>query len=422
MDLQGLNQIMGEYNRLSVLLTPTKQQIRRMEFLQSAAAAVKSGATLQEFEQRNLNDYERTNGLDVTRFNADGLTPEQRNIAKAWQAAATEKRDNGGNPLNRLGTYTGLGQFVPTEFFGSVISQLKQVDPLFNEEDCTVINATNARVTTIPTVGDIEAVASVLGESASDSETDITHPGQAVLGCYTYRTPRWDCSLEAFQDLSTTIDAMSLFTDFASSRFRRGIGAHLVNGDGSNKPLGLIPSLEALASSATPFITASGSAANTGGAESGATSIGSADIAALYYSVDAAYRANPKTAFLMADSTLQYLDGLVTKYGQPLNLVKWDDGEPFIFGKPVKISPTVPALGSSNVVCLFGDLSYWVTKIVTGIGGNGTPLGYVQSYTEGPGMIENGLVGFRAFLRAGGVLAVQDSASPSPINYLRCHS
>jgi HK97 family phage major capsid protein len=196
----------------------------------------------------------------------------------------------------------------------------------------------------------------------------------------------------------------------------------LINGSGSSKPLGIIPALEALGSTATPFIIASGSANNTGGAETGANSIGSADIASLYHSVDSAYRNNPKTAFWMADSTLQYLDGLVTKYGQPLHLVKWVDGEPQIFGKPVKVSPSIPAIGPSQVSVLFGDFGYWFTKIVTGVAANGSPLSYVQSYTEGPALIENGLIGFRAFLRVGGALAVSDAASKSPINWCRNHS
>jgi HK97 family phage major capsid protein len=192
-----------------------------------------------------------------------------------------------------------------------------------------------------------------------------------------------------------------------------------VTGNGSSKPLGLIPALEELASVTTPFIIAAGSATHTGGAETGANSIGIPDLSNLYYSVDDAYRSNPKCAWLMRDSTLNYIDGLiVTKLGQKLDLVKYIDGKPFILGKPVKISPSVPAIGPSNVSVVFGDLSFWCTKIVTGIAGNGMPLGYVQTYQEAPGLIENGLIGFRAFLRAGGVLAVNDRNSPSPINYL----
>jgi HK97 family phage major capsid protein len=324
--------------------------------------------------------------------------------------------------LNHIGTYTGLGQFVPTEFFANVFYQLKTHDPLFDEDSCTVINSTNGRVTTIPTVGDIENVASVVGEAGAQTETDIAVPSQAVLGTYAYKSPRWTCSLEAFQDLSETIDAVKLFTNFASDRLRRGIGLDLIDGNGIGKPLGLISSLVELASTATPFITAAGSAGNTGGAETGANSIGTKDLSNLYYSVDAAYRSSAKCAWLMQDATLNYIDGLVDKMGHPVDLVKWIDGDPFIYGKPVKISPSVPGVGPSNVCVLFGDLSYWATKIVTGIASNGIPLSYVQVYQEAQGLIENGLIGMRCFLRAGGVLAADDPGSPAPINYIMNHS
>ena len=102
--------------------------------------------------------------------------------------------------------------------------------------------------------------------------------------------------------------------------------------------------------------------------------------------------------------------------------MKYIDGEPYIFGKCVKIDPSMPGIGASNTPIVFGDLAYWCTKIVTGIAGNGIPLGYVQTYAEAPSLIENGLVGFRAFLRAGGVLAFIDRGSPAPLNYIQNHS
>jgi HK97 family phage major capsid protein len=417
-----LSLVIHEANTLSGKASLNKQEERRLTFLMSAAAAIKAGASLVEIEQENFNEESRRQGLPTVSFSRDRLTNEQRDTASLWKYAAEQRDVEGAPMLNHIGVYSGLGQFIPNDFFANVFSQLKTHDPLFDEDSCTVINSTNGRVTTVPTVGDIEAVASVVGEAGAQTETDISVPSQAVLGVYSYKSPRWVCSIEAFQDLSEVIGAVKLFTDFASDRLRRGIGADLVNGSGISKPLGLISSLVELASSATPFTTASGSAGNTGGAETGANSIGTKDLSNLYYSVDAAYRSSAKCAWLMQDATLNYIDGLVDKMGQPLHIVKWDNGKPSIYGKPVKISPSVPAIGSSNVTVLFGDLSYWVTKIVTGIGGNGIPLSYVQTYQEALGLIENGLIGFRAFLRAGGVLACDDPNSPAPINYLMQHS
>jgi hypothetical protein len=76
------------------------------------------------------------------------------------------------------------------------------------------------------------------------------------------------------------------------------------------------------------------------------------DIAALYFSVNEAYRNNPKTAFLN-DSTRTYLASIVTKQGPPL--VNGQRGEAFIYENPVRISPGTDNIGPSNHPVLFGD-------------------------------------------------------------------
>ena len=290
-----LSLVISEANTLSSKPALNKQEERRLTFLMLAAAAIKSGASLREIDVEFHNQEARRNGFRGVRLAQDGLTSEQRDTAGLWKYAA-ERRDVEGAPmLSHIGTYTGLGQFVPTDFFGRVISQMKAHSPLFDEDSCTVLNSTNGRVTEIPVLGDIENVASIVNEAGSQTETDIFNPNHVVLGTYAYKTPRWACSIEAFQDLSTVIDSVNLFTDFASSRLRRGIGNDLINGSGSNQPLGLLASLEAVASTATLPVIAAGAAVHTGGAETGANSIGMPDLLNLYYSVNSAYRSIPRS-------------------------------------------------------------------------------------------------------------------------------
>jgi HK97 family phage major capsid protein len=88
------------------------------------------------------------------------------------------------------------------------------------------------------------------------------------------------------KDLDTTLNTVELLRKFTGKALARGIGRDLVIGDGVNKPLGLIPSLEAAGAT---VVTAAGSAANTGGSETGATSIGSADFATTLSALDSAY-------------------------------------------------------------------------------------------------------------------------------------
>ena len=116
---------------------------------------------------------------------------------------------------------------------------MKAHDPLYDEDSVTLIKSTNGRVLTIPTLGDVSNVAEVIGEAVQDSSTDIANVGQALVGAYSYRTPRYTASIEAFQDVESAGGLAQMFENFAADRLARGISADLVNGTGADvKPLG----------------------------------------------------------------------------------------------------------------------------------------------------------------------------------------
>ena len=286
-------------------------------------------------------------------------------------------------------------------------------DAFLDEDAVSMLNSTNGRVTEIPTYGDIENVAQVVGESAdtSSSETRISAPGKADSVVYSYRSPLWRLSIETMQDVEAMGDAVNLFKKFAADRIARGAAKDLANGNGSNRPLGIVPSL--LAAGVTPTVAA-GSASNTGGSESGVNSIGSADVAALYYSVNEAYRSQPKCAFFMNDSTRTYLAQLVNKEGLPL--VNWQGTEGFIFGKPIRISPSMDGIGAGKYPIVFGDGAYWLSRNV--IDDNS----YVMLVKEAAGLIEKGQMALRMFCRWGGSLLYTDANSPAPFALLQNHT
>jgi HK97 family phage major capsid protein len=219
--------------------------------------------------------------------------------------------------------------------------------------------------------------------------------------------------MEAFQDLDASLNAISLFKRFSADRIARGVGADLVTGNGTGKTLGLIPSLVALG--VVP-VTAAGAAVNTGGAETGANSLGSNDFAAAYSALDAAYLSSDKVAWLMNHKTLATVSSIVNKFGNQLNLVQYVNGVPTIYGVPVKICPSMDNIGVSNVPVVLGDLSYWATRLVV------DDMAGIKVFTEAPGLVENGNVGLRTFVRAHGALLYTDTGSPSPFAYIRNHS
>jgi HK97 family phage major capsid protein len=421
-----LSFVLGEYNELSAKVRHTKEERTRMTYLQTAIAAIRSGATLSEVNEQYLNQTEERNGLPMSKLPTSG--DRQRQQEYRFWIDRLEKRDVEGAPMiTHIGTYSGLGFFVPTGFFDKVWDAMKASDALFDDEAVTLIKTTNGRPFPVPTMDATAHNASVLGEAAAASVVSIGSTGQGVLGAYSYASDYWPVSLEVFQDLDTSLTTVELFRKFTGKALARGIGRDLVIGDGVTKPLGLIPSLE---NAGATVVTAAGSAANTGGSETGATSIGSADFSTALSALDSAYTDSPSIAWLMNRSTLNSVAGIVTKQGLPLGLVKYDDnGKATIHGIPVKICPSMDSIGVSNIPVVLGDLSYWATRIVTPSEGIANPkdgeaafynnLG-IKVFKEATGLIENGLVALRSFVRADGELLW--STGPSPFVVVRNHS
>jgi HK97 family phage major capsid protein len=411
-ELSGLLQ---EASALSNKATFTKQDERRNAFLLSAIAAVKAGASLQDVNQEYLNDVEQRNGLPITQFAKSTMTREQRAQAESFrQFAKGERRDNEGAPmLSHIGSYSGLGYFVQPGFFAGVFESLKQHDFLFDEDSVTLVRTSDGRPMTVPTMSDTEHDADVVSEAGSQTSVDIADPNQATLGVYSFASRRWTVSLEAFEDLEGSLSAMNLFQAFTGKALARGIGRRLVSGDGVNRPLGLVPALSA--AGVVPVV-ASGSSVNTGGSEAGNNSIGSVDLENALAALNPAY-VGPKTAWGMNWATLNTLRGIVNKFGSPLDIVRDTPDGPMIYGLPIKIAPSLDNIGPSNNPIVLGDYSYWATRITTADDAMG-----IKAYKEAPGLIENGLIGFRSFVRAGGALLWSDTSSPCPFVVLANHS
>jgi HK97 family phage major capsid protein len=407
-DFVSLNEHLQEYAELSEKPRLSKDEQRRCAYLQTAISALKAGATMEQVDEARKNGIASKYGLQV-----ESKASDREIEARGWKALIEERTMTEGSPLARLGSYSALGFFVPTEFFPQVFSAMAAADCLLDEDACTVIKTNNGRVTTVPTLGDIENIATPIDEAAAQTSTNIYSTNQVVLSSWGYKTPRMQFSREVFQDVDETINAIKLFTSVSASRLARGIAKHLVTGTGSSQPQGLVTSLSALG---VPYVTASGSAETTGGSETGANSVGISDIYAMLDNIDQAYLDSPKAAFFMNRRTLNKLSAIVNKFGDAANLVQWVGGIPYIMGVRVRIAPSLDNIGASATPILLGDGQYWITRLV-----NSENAG-IRVYSEATGLAENGCVGLSCFLRADGALAYTDTSSPAPFTYLRCHS
>lgn len=418
MNVKELSLLLSEYNALSGKIRHTKAEEQRMAYLQTAIAAVRSGASLSEVDQQFLNETERRNGLPLTKSFA--VSPEQRQSEQEFRfwKGAIERRDVEGAPmLSHIGTYSGLGFFVPTNFFAKVFESMKAADALLDKDLVTLIRTDNGRPLPVPTMDDTNNDASIIGEAVGASSVDISSANHAKLGAYSFMSRYWQVSQELFQDLDSSLSAVQLFQSFTSKALARGIGRELMTGSGlTGHILGLLPALEA---ENAPVVTAAGSNASTGGTETGANSLGIADFSTALKTLDSAYLESASIAWLMNRNTLNTIGGIVNKFGDRLNLVQYDDdGSASILGIQVRICPSLDNIGASAVPVILGDCSYWATRIVTP--GAADDLG-IQVFREAPGLIENGLVALRSKVRADGAL-LWNGNGPSPFVAIRNHS
>jgi HK97 family phage major capsid protein len=306
-----------------------------------------------------------------------------------------ETRDLGlGSPTQT--TVTSV--LVQQGFLESLIYALRQYDRLFDEDVCTVMKTKKGSPYNLPFVDDTNQTAVALAESALDSTGQIGNTGgDPTLKCQigiptTYRSQTVRVSIELVQD--SGYDIVTMLTRAFAIRLSRGLGSALVSTLLSAAPVGLI---------------ATGSSPSTGGSETGGTSAGLADLAGLAASVDPAYRALPKCAFLMSSSTLLKLDSIITKQGLALFQEQYNtEGERLLLGFPVALCPNMPSIGLNATPIAFGALEYWITRLVEE---NSECLVFRERYAE------YGEVGFAARLRGNGNLMGVVTRTLSPVTY-----
>ena len=168
-------------------------------------------------------------------------------------------------------------------------------------------------------------------------------------------------------------------------------------GVGTTEPKGVI-------TAATLGPTAAGSSKNTGGAETGGTSIGSGDLVALEGALDPVYRQG--AAFMCHDSTLQAIKTLLDKQGRPIFLPGLANNAPdTILGYPVHINQVMDTIALNKKTVAFGRFDKYQIRQVEGI----------QVLRLNELFAQNGQVGFLAFRRADGNLL---DAGTHPVVYL----
>jgi len=319
-----------------------------------------------------------------------------------------ERRDvaEGAPMLAHIGTYTGLGYFVPTGFRNEIENATKYYCPFLNDSvsGCTVLKTATGQVIPMPTNNDTNQVATIVGEAASVSEEDVT-ASQINIASYKFSSGLIKVSNELLQDSAFDLEAW-LAQKFGE-RYGRAYENYLTNGTGSSQPTGI---LTAVAASGATAVVAAGSNANDGSGSTGVNSIGYDDLVNLEHSVDPSYRNGAR--FMLHDLTLSKLQQLLDKFGRPLWVPGMAVNAPdTLLGYNYVINQAMPQIGSVSeaTTVVFGQFSKFIIRKVQDM--------TLQRLNELYAV--NGQVGFISFERIDSILL---DAGTHPVNVLQQHS
>lgn len=355
------------------------------------AKRIDQGVNLVEQENRDADLEERIaraeavsgnetpNGLDAEmRAFLSGETrslevkPERRMTLDDF-SALREHRD-----LTKLTAGAGANT-VPIGFYAKLWEHLIEVSGIM-QAGATILSTTSGETIQVPKTT-AHGTGALTAEAAAITESDPVF-GQASVGAYKYAVLN-QVSNELITD--TAVDLLGYLARQAGRAIGNAYGVHAITGTGSAQPAGLV-------TGATLGVTGAASVVGAFTAD---------NLIDLQYSVIAPYRNSPACAWLMRDATV----GALRKLKDTTNNYLWQPsvqvGAPDVFlGKPVYTDPNIAATGLSAKSVLFGDMSQYLVRTVSG----------VRFERSDEYAFNQDLVTFRTILRADSVLVDQTGA------------
>lgn len=369
-----------QYDRIMNEMDSLKGDIDRLERAEQVAKefAAKEDTEVKP-EQRNTpvtatSEY-REAFVNWLRDGMEAVTPELRKVLSYGRANVE------GRAQSAIVGAAG-GFIVPQQFLGQIVDAMKSYSGM--RQVATILSTTSGNPIPIPTANDTAIEGEIVAENVVTSAQDITF-GQVILSAYKYSSKAVLVPFELLQD--TGIDLESYIAAKLGERIGRITNRHYTNGDGVNKPRGIL--LDAVEGKV--------------GAAGQVDSITYDDLVDLEFAVDAAYRANAK--YMLHDQTLKAIKKLKDSQGRPL----WQPGiavrEPdTINGYPYVINNHMDPLGAGKKSVLFGDLSNYFIRDV----------GDIVLFRITDKYVESGQVGFLAWFRTDGKLV---DAGSHPVAY-----
>ncbi len=356
----------------------TKADLKKADVLIAQASGLKT----RYQQQVRLAD---AMGIPVEQLTKGIVTEEQRNTAEERESLRRYLKTG-----ENVRTYVPMsdaveGAFiVPNQFYKTLLTGIAQFTELMEEKNVNLISSEKGGTMKLPQV-DLSTITSTIIADNVDAPP-VLNPvfGSLLLNGFTYRTNPIAAQLNLEQDSFEAI--ISILTAAFSVGLARGIGSDLVNGSGSGAPMGILTA-----------------AANSGVTSAVNTGFTKGELQSIYFSVNRAYRVNPKCAWLMNDTTYNNILGLKdATTNRPLVNIT-EDGEK-LFGKRILISPDMPTAAGSKVIC-FGDFSQYQVRVIR----DGAT---VLRNSEAPGFVEKYAALYIGFLRVDAALNAPNGAKP----------
>lgn len=362
---------LGSYEKMTDDLNGLRSRIDRL--------------TEQADTERDIADSLRNLGIEST-----GGDPEERDLSSAFRDLAKRRindvtisaRDFGRAVESRalsVGTATAGGNTVPTSFHNQLVEHMVESSGLL-QLGPTVINTTSGETIQVPVTTSYGA-ASLKAESAQITGTDPAF-AQRSLTAYKYGQVVL-VSRELIDD--SAFDLQGFIARVAGRNVGLALGAHLITGDGSSKPTGVITS----------------ASTGTTGAAATAGAFTADNLIDLMFSVIAPYRNSSSAGWLMKDSSLGAVRKLKDGAGRYLFEPAATLGQPdTLLGKPIATDPNVAAVAADAKSVAFGDMSAYFVRYAGG----------VRFERSDDFKFDTDQVAFRAVLRADGITADQTGA------------
>jgi HK97 family phage major capsid protein len=288
----------------------------------------------------------------------NGLLPSdrQRGMSDENRALLTQRRSE----LERrdMGISIGSegGYFVPQGFVYQVETALKYYGPMIAVS--RILDTATGNPLPYPTSNDVSNTGILVGEGVQVTDQDVT-VGHIMFGAYKFSTQLVKVSLELLQDSAFDIEAF--LKDAFAIRLGRILNTYFTTGSGSNCPTGF---LTAIANNGGTPVTAQGSAANTGGSQTGANSIGYVDLVELEHSIDPLYRVLG-SRFVLHDTSLKSIKEILDKYGRPIWMPGVAAGAPdTILGYEYAINNDMAQIAASATTVGFGPFKKYLIRRV----------------------------------------------------------